>query len=864
MHNGGATGRHCQYYSKLGYLKGISLSSWAKLKQFKRTYVAFVLKHSVSILLLLLIVGVTSVVGAANAAVKGFDHFNTDFPLSGKHSNTACDACHLNEVFKGTPLKCSGCHNNKLALGKNAKHIAANDNCDNCHTTANFTKATVDHASVIGVCTACHQAPSGHFKTNAMCDDCHSSFAWTPAQFDHNSIDRKKCKDCHNKGPNHMKPSSKKCDDCHATDTWNIPFDHSVTSASCESCHLQDKRGNHYPTSDVCGNCHSPTKWSDAQFDHAKVGGKKCKDCHNKGPEHFEPSSDKCDDCHNSNNWDAKFDHTKITAVCETCHLKDKSVRHPDTSDACGSCHTPAKWADNSLDHNSVTECRSCHQNNVPKAQGHPSTSDECDACHSKQGKGWDFDHIESSKIYDCVFCHNGSIAAGKSKKHPKASDKCGACHSTIRWSEVSKFDHSGVNDCRSCHDKKQPRASSHPATAAECDLCHTNIGFSWVFAHSEASNNFDCVSCHNDKVAIGKKASHPKSPDKCVSCHSLRNWNPKPGAIDHSSFKTCNECHNYSDKSKPEFRPKHIKASTECIDCHTVKGVNWRFGNHKRAEALLSCKECHANDQDRIKHPNASPDCKVCHKSSPASWNDFVRPFPHAQTKSACNQCHHLLQENPTHFDTSGNCSECHISTAIWSTSGKPDHAVVSGKCVDCHNGSSATGKNPKRHIPSSEQCELCHTINNWGVPSSRATSNIDHTRLSRFCGTCHVTPPIPAQHFDIESIGCEECHGNTQRWELNAWYDHTQKFVNVRPHRQDCKLCHPTNSRVVSWDTTYRGTCASCHERDFSERAHKVDPNSGGGVPDYNGPLSADTEMWECNTSCHGTGKIHTSSKF
>ena len=35
-----------------------------------------------------------------------FDHNNTAFPLSGKHTNVQCGACHTNGVYKGTPTNC--------------------------------------------------------------------------------------------------------------------------------------------------------------------------------------------------------------------------------------------------------------------------------------------------------------------------------------------------------------------------------------------------------------------------------------------------------------------------------------------------------------------------------------------------------------------------------------------------------------------------------------------------------------------------------------------------------------------------------------------------------------------------------------
>ena len=40
-----------------------------------------------------------------------FNHDQTTFPLRGLHTNAACEACHVNGVFKGAPNTCEGCHN---------------------------------------------------------------------------------------------------------------------------------------------------------------------------------------------------------------------------------------------------------------------------------------------------------------------------------------------------------------------------------------------------------------------------------------------------------------------------------------------------------------------------------------------------------------------------------------------------------------------------------------------------------------------------------------------------------------------------------------------------------------------------------
>lgn len=467
-------------------------------------------------------------------AALDFDHFDTGFPLSGKHANTACESCHIDGVFKGTPKDCVDCHNEQIALGKNPQHIATNEQCDDCHTTFNFSKATVDHSSVIGICTDCHILPVNHIATNAMCDDCHSTLAFTPARFDHSSISTG-CIDCHQKNPQHVEPTSDNCEDCHSTNSWRAKFNHSNNTASCETCHMKTKPNNHPNTSDVCGDCHRPTKWSDVtRIDHSSVTT--CRNCHQdvepKGRNH--PSTnDECNACHTNagSNW--KFNHN-VSAnnyTCTLCHdggvSTGKSNNHPTSSDNCEACHTINSWSGAKIDHSAATECRICHQKQEPQGRNHPSTNDECDVCHTNVGNNWKFNHTASANLYACILCHDGGVSSGKSNNHPASSDDCAACHTINDWGNVN-FDHSTVTECRTCHAKQEPNGRGHPATNQECDDCHTNVGRNWSFNHSAAARTTPrCDVCHDGSVAQGLPGDHPRiNPGQdCGECHSTNNW---------------------------------------------------------------------------------------------------------------------------------------------------------------------------------------------------------------------------------------------------------------------------------------------------------------------------------------------------
>jgi hypothetical protein len=145
----------------------------------------------------------------ATFAAAKFDHDSTAFKLTGKHTTTACAACHKNDVFKGTPQTCVGCHAEPPT--PKVHKAAYGTDCVHCHTTTTFAGATFKHTFPINhgnrrmggaanACAVCHKdAPN--FKTNT-CYGCH---AHTPAKMEAVHARRKiadisNCAKCHKGG----------------------------------------------------------------------------------------------------------------------------------------------------------------------------------------------------------------------------------------------------------------------------------------------------------------------------------------------------------------------------------------------------------------------------------------------------------------------------------------------------------------------------------------------------------------------------------------------------------------------------------------------------------------------------------------
>ena len=89
--------------------------------------------------------------GAASAQVTGrnFDHLTTGFELTGAHRLQACESCHVDAVFAGTPRVCAACHAQGSRIGATPKpstHVASTDVCGACHTTSAWIPASrFDH-----------------------------------------------------------------------------------------------------------------------------------------------------------------------------------------------------------------------------------------------------------------------------------------------------------------------------------------------------------------------------------------------------------------------------------------------------------------------------------------------------------------------------------------------------------------------------------------------------------------------------------------------------------------------------------------------------------------------------------------------
>jgi hypothetical protein len=260
----------------MSYVGQLQASADQRLTEQARMY-----RLLASLLLALLLTGSLT---AQAVQRTGFDHLTTGFELQGAHRDMACEYCHVDGVFRGTPRTCQGCHTiggRLSATGKPPQHILSGNDCVLCHAQYNFAPVfRMDHTAARGSCLSCHNNSTAtgksprHVPSDNNCTACHTTVAFLPARMEHaDLLQKEQCNGCHNgavasaKSMHHL-PTVSSCGECHGTFSWSpARFNHSTVlpGARCQSCHngvtAMGKGSNHPATAGECSGCHRYPSW---------------------------------------------------------------------------------------------------------------------------------------------------------------------------------------------------------------------------------------------------------------------------------------------------------------------------------------------------------------------------------------------------------------------------------------------------------------------------------------------------------------------------------------------------------------------------------------------------------------------------
>jgi hypothetical protein len=216
---------------------------------------------------------------------------DTEFRLTGVHTDASCEGCHLNLRFDQPQVdeqECAACH-------VDVHQGEFGGTCASCHNTTSFqdVNGLQIHAGT--------RFPLAGAHAQTTCESCHQDQregAFTAMET--------ACQSCHE-------------DDCYA-------------------CHADDYQEEHagtgFPT--TCRTCHDVNTWEDASFEdhdtqffpifsgtHVGTWGDNCQTCHTQ-PDNF--SSFSCLTCHEHNQAEMDDEHEDVAGYvyestsCLSCH----------------------------------------------------------------------------------------------------------------------------------------------------------------------------------------------------------------------------------------------------------------------------------------------------------------------------------------------------------------------------------------------------------------------------------------------------------------------------------------------------------------------------------------------------------------
>jgi hypothetical protein len=475
-----------------------------------------------------------------------FDHAKSDYPLTGRHTDVACDKCHLapgveplvdrkgarHPRYKPLPHReCSDCHNDP--------HVGrVGPACGRCHVTSSFrtiNRDRFDHAVTryplrgrhVGIeCAKCHDPKTAWGRTPPFgtCADCHSDPHAGKATQAGKAVD---CAACHR--VEGFTPSTY---DVTRHDTSRYPLKGQHRVVRCSACHAKKPPGVSLST---LGKAGVPLR----------------------------PSFGRCGDCHQD------------AHAGQLAKRKDKG--------ACEACHLVEGWAPTTFsvkDHaglrlplqkrHATVKCAACHgpvRPGLPSLPGKKTLgsagvsltllSSECSTCHYDPHDGRFSSGGERPKERACLACHDANafrparvdIAAHKSSRFALNGSHravpCVDCHAelkrpapTVRLMAVrgSPRSLSFIEEerrCRDCHESVHGDQFAARKDKSACDACHNEDVFRPAsrFDHTKharfvldgAHINVKCDRCHPTGVLAGGRRQIVYRPlnSNCESCHT-------------------------------------------------------------------------------------------------------------------------------------------------------------------------------------------------------------------------------------------------------------------------------------------------------------------------------------------------------
>jgi hypothetical protein len=132
---------------------------------------------------------------------ESFDHRQSQFPLTGKHSQVECKKCHEAPTFKDAKSDCWSCHEKKDTHKRKLGTL-----CENCHNTRDWRIWDFDHNKTK------FKLEGGH--KDIGCYKCHKQ------EMDKKVVLTSVCGNCHSNDDVHEGNFGRQCERCHEVTSW--------------------------------------------------------------------------------------------------------------------------------------------------------------------------------------------------------------------------------------------------------------------------------------------------------------------------------------------------------------------------------------------------------------------------------------------------------------------------------------------------------------------------------------------------------------------------------------------------------------------------------------------------------------------
>ncbi|MFI5309895.1 MAG: hypothetical protein ACHQQ3_01570 [Gemmatimonadales bacterium] len=482
-----------------------------------------------------------------------FDHARTDYPLTGKHADVACDKCHLAT---------------RLGVKPDAKGV----------------RIPVFKPVPFPECSSCHDDPH-RGRLSAKCADCHVTRGFS-------IVDRREFNHSLTRYPLDGKHRAVTCDACHGSNMArpNPPF------ASCGSCHADAHRGEATlaGAASDCAACHTVRGFAPSTFTVSRhqstrfaLGGK-----HRDVP---------CASCHTPV---AAAGASGAGASASGTHMA-KVVRIRVPFARCADCHADAHGGQLAA-RTDKGSCEACHSDSGWK----PSTY--ALAAHAALRLPLDGRHLTVA----CAACHAATrpglrplpttMTLGTAKVALVVPETaCSACHVDPH---AGRYATGGAvptaNGCRNCHDTR----SFRPATTGVA--MHATFSFALEGAHRAAP----CVSCHAEMRSNAATSSLVESARgvaslpftsrraaNCASCHESPHGDQFAARKDRGACESCHAVDTFAPATRfnhdrdAAFSLAGAHARVPCTGCHRAPAPSGDRRSIVYRGLATRCESCHA-----------------------------------------------------------------------------------------------------------------------------------------------------------------------------------------------------------------------------------------------------------------------------